>query len=126
MAGYKEMKVYTKNSGEVLKDSKHGSNNIRFWLEKNYAVEKLGKEVRSPETEDHLEFRVDIGAGSDDGLDWGVFTLSAAQPLRVIGSPECDCDSRSRAHWSESLDEEEVKKAWEQGESTTWTQSSLS
>ena len=30
MAGYKEMKVYTKNSGEVLKDFKHGSNNIRL------------------------------------------------------------------------------------------------
>lgn len=108
-----------------MKDSKHGSNNIGFWLDKNYAVEKLGKEVRSPETEDQLEFLVDISAGNDDGLDWGVFTLSAAQQLQVIGSPECDCDSRSLVHWSESL-EEEVKKVWEQGESTTWTQNSLS
>lgn len=94
MTGYKEMKVYTKTSGEVLKVSKHGSNNIRFWLEKKYAVEKLGKEVRSPEIEDQLEFLVDISAGNGNGLDWGVFTLSAAQPL-WYRSLECDCDSRS-------------------------------
>lgn len=37
-------------------------------------MEKLGKEVRSPETEDQLEFLVDISAGNDDGLVGGVFT----------------------------------------------------
>ena len=119
------MKVYTKNSGEVLKDFKHGSNNIRLWLEKNYAVEKLGKEVRRPETEDQLvSYRHQCRKWWWSGLRC-VYSVCSAAVVGYRKSGVWLWQQVTRVHWSESL-EEEVKKVWERGESTTWTRSSLS
>lgn len=69
---------------KVLKDFKHGSNNIKFLLKKNYTWQKVGEVVNNLEVGDQLEFLVgEIHAGNDVGFNKDTFTVSAVQQFWV-------------------------------------------
>lgn len=67
-----------------MKDFKHGINNIKFLLKKNYTWQKVGEVVNNLEVGDQLEFLVEeIHTGNDVGFNEDIFTMSVVQQFWV-------------------------------------------
>lgn len=69
---------------KILKDFKHGSNNIKFLLKKNYTWQKVGEVVNDLKVGDQLEFLVEeIHTGNDVSFNEDIFTMSVVQQFWV-------------------------------------------